>query len=207
MPRIQGEKKKAAIERAKDALAAKNKAKQEAEANWTPDKPLINPKHELFAIAYYKSFNASRAAKAAGYMASDPESFGQVGYQLLQRPEVKARVACLRDAHFKAAQMGPDEVLSVLSGLSRVTKKDLMRDDGSFKPLSEMTDEEARAISSITFDRDEEGNTYVKSIKLEPKVAAARTLAQIHKLLGAEVQINIGDDFAERLKKAKERGK
>lgn len=51
--------------------------------------PLKNRKHQLFVDGYLAHFNASKAAVDAGY---SPATSSAIGYNLLQRPEIKEAV-------------------------------------------------------------------------------------------------------------------
>ena len=50
----------------------------------------LHPRHQLFVEEYLVFFNASAAARAAGY---SRKRYRQTGWDLLRRPDVKAAVA------------------------------------------------------------------------------------------------------------------
>jgi len=49
----------------------------------------LRPRHRLFVEEYLVAFNASAAARAAGYSS---KRYRQTGWDLLRRPDVKAAV-------------------------------------------------------------------------------------------------------------------
>lgn len=84
----------------------------------------LNPKQELFISEYLKCFNATKAAKAAGY--SEKTAYSQ-GHELLKNPEIDARVK----ERLKAAAMEADEVLYHLASIARGDMDDLLDANGN----------------------------------------------------------------------------
>lgn len=84
----------------------------------------MNVKQELFVEEYLKCFNATKAAKAAGY--SEKTAYQQ-GHELLKNPEIDARV---KD-RLKAAAMDANEVLYHLASIARGDMDDLLDANGN----------------------------------------------------------------------------
>jgi hypothetical protein len=68
-------------------------------------------------------FNASLAAKLAGYRATSKHSFEQIGHENLTKPQIRATI----DEHFKLSRMSSEECLVELSALARGNSKDKVR--------------------------------------------------------------------------------
>lgn len=68
-------------------------------------------------------FNASLAAKLAGYKASSRESFEVIGSENLTKPLIRKAI----DDYFRMSRMTSDEVLNELSELARGSSKDKIR--------------------------------------------------------------------------------
>lgn len=68
-------------------------------------------------------FNASLAAKLAGYRASSRHSFESIGSENLTRPGIGAAI----DEYFKQSHVSPEEVLRELAILARGNSKDKIR--------------------------------------------------------------------------------
>ncbi len=84
----------------------------------------MNPKQELFVEEYLKCFNATKAAKAAGYSEKTAYSIGQ---RLLKDVEIDARV---RERLAQAA-MDANEVLYHLAQIARGDMDDLVDANGN----------------------------------------------------------------------------
>lgn len=72
----------------------------------------LNPKQQAFVEAYLQTWNATRAAKMAGY---SPKTAGSQGHELLKKPEIASRV---RERMTENA-MATDEVLARMAHHAR----------------------------------------------------------------------------------------
>lgn len=173
----------------------------------------LTPQQEMFAYEYVKDFNATQAAIRAGYSA---KTAGSKGTQLLQVVSVRSLIERLREDLRKKAKMTSDEILEELARLARSNIKRLFvtepGDDGKprvrmMRP-DEMHDDDAAAIAGMEVITDPNG-VPILTVKTKhwDKHAALRTLAQIHKLIGAEVEVNLGNDIAQRLAAARKRAR
>ncbi len=79
----------------------------------------MNAKQEAFLHAYLRTFNATQAAKEAGYSAKTAYSYG---HDLLKNPEIVARVREELEHRAMAAQ----EVLARLAAQARADVSDLI---------------------------------------------------------------------------------
>lgn len=106
----------------------------------------LTPKQERFCQLYTTCWEATRAAREAGYSA---KSAGYQGYQLLQNPLVKARIAELRDHALEEIGVTRERLLLELSRLSYVDTADAYDKLGQLLPIHEMPENVRRAITKI----------------------------------------------------------
>lgn len=76
------------------------------------DQSVMNNRQQAFVLHYLQCWNATKAAKLAGYSEKTAYSYGQ---QLLNNLEVKTEI----ETHFNAMAMSAAEVLARLSGHAR----------------------------------------------------------------------------------------
>lgn len=69
---------------------------------------LANDKHEAFCSHYMVCFNATEAAKRAGYSA---KTAGAIGHDLLKKPEIIERLAELKAAQANRLDIEADDIL------------------------------------------------------------------------------------------------
>jgi phage terminase small subunit len=153
----------------------------------TPLLDALEPMPRAFVREWLLDFNATGAAKRAGY---SPKSAKDKGYQLLCKPEVRAAA---------------DELLRVSGGVtrSRVVEEiariafadpaDVMTvdEDGNFylRPFRDIPIEARTAIASIKQKPGEHGPE--REIKLHDKVAALNLLAKATGLLREAPILNL----------------
>lgn len=148
---------------------------------------LSRPRFETFALCYANSRNAAQSAIQAGYSARTAR---RIGYSLLQRPEVSARVDEITRERWTKIHMDGDEVVARLSRLARVDVRDVMSDEGALLDPNALTDQGAAAIAGIEVLEQWEGKGknrkkvgQVAKVKLRDPTPALRMLAEMHKLL------------------------
>lgn len=177
---------------------------------------LENPKHERFVHYYLRHLSKARAAIEAGFSAKTAR---QIGHAISTRPEVAERIRELQAEQWKTLQMENDEILGRLAATARQDIRRLYNDDGTFKPIHELTFEEASMIIGLeqevsTVKRKKgDGNeptplTTTRKLKFRDPVPALRILAQHRKLIGNEADEalnNLAAAFADRMAAARER--
>lgn len=170
----------------------------------------LQPRQELFAHEYVVDLNGTKAALRAGY---SPKAAGQQACHLLKNPRVSALIGQLLDERKAKAIANADEIRAEATRLVRSRVPRAFNDGGGLKHPHEWDDDFAAAVSSIEVRTEMEGHgedavpVTVTKIKLWDKNAAIRTMAQIEGLVGADVQVNIGDEVAEKLAAARARAK
>jgi len=88
----------------------------------------LTDKQQLFVESYLANgFNATEAARSAGYQGSD-NTLSSVGYENLRKPEIASAV----QERLNEAAMSANEVLARLSKIARGEVVDFLDDDGKF---------------------------------------------------------------------------
>lgn len=174
----------------------------------------LTPMQERFAYEYVKDFNATQAAIRAGYSA---KTAGPAAARLLRYVSVHSLVERLRADLRKKAKMSSDEILEELAKLARSNIRNTLKADVDengkrrvrvMDPL-EMDEDASAAIAGVEVVTMGDDTVVLQTTKFKhwDKHAALRTLAQIHKLIGAEVEVNLGEDIAKRLAAARKRAR
>ena len=169
-------------------------------------RPDLNPRQTAFAIVYAGCGNASEAARQAGY---SEKSAGIQGHELLKNPKIQALIDRERAARWERLKMPADEVLARAAMLARSDVRKLFKEDGDHLLPHELDDSTAFCVAGIetelSFSEDGAPPTAVRKYKLRDPTPALRMLAQYHKLIGADVTVNLGAEVAERLGRARKR--
>jgi phage terminase small subunit len=142
----------------------------------------LNKRQQLFVVEYLKDYNATGAAKRAGY---SNKCATAVATQLLKHPAIKEEVDRIQAEQLKDIGMTAREVLLEIVKMARFNIQDYttLDQDGMLVPdFSQATREQLAAIASVetevyTEGRGEEART-VKRMKFKPwsKEAALKHL-------------------------------
>lgn len=117
--------KKASVKGAGKRKPARAKPKPVAEKT---DSDGLTTKQRMFVEAYLSNgFNATEAARAAGYKGNDV-TLASVGYENLRKPQIAAFVS----ERTNEAAMSANEVLYRLSVIARADIADVVDEDGRF---------------------------------------------------------------------------
>jgi phage terminase small subunit len=93
----------------------------------------INERQKRFSEEYVIDLDATAAAIRAGYT---EKNASQLGYQLLQKPSVKAYIADLLKKRTERTQVDADYVLRRLVEIDQMDVIDILNNDGTIKPLT-----------------------------------------------------------------------
>lgn len=145
--------------------------------------PKLTRRQARFVEEYLIDLSAANAARRAGYSKITAK---ESGWQLLQRPAVKAAInAALteRRAQYPALHA---KIVEQLSNLVFFDVRALVRADGSPKDIGELTPQEAAAISGIDIEDLYEGEGKnrrwvgkVRKFRFANKTSAAELLAKL----------------------------
>ena len=152
----------------------------------------LKPKQESFCQHYTVHWNATQAAKEAGY---SEDSAGKQGYDLLQIPLVLERIKELKEHVLTELGITRERVLTELSRAAFFDLGTAYNPDGTLKTVADMDPETRRAIAGIkVFEEfDGRGATRVKigeTIEVRPydKVRALELIGKHLKLFAERIE-------------------
>jgi phage terminase small subunit len=171
---------------AKKAVAKKAAPRNPPKISLPKLRPL-NPQQQMFVSEYLKDRIAGKAAARAGYSKKNAD---QIGYQLLQKPSVRAAADAgleklLADNNLTAAR-----VMKEIARLATFDVAKLYDDDGKLKDISKIDADTRASIIGIEVEgakTNKAGQT--TKVKVADKVAALRMAAQHFALLKEHVEI------------------
>lgn len=94
----------------------------------------LTKKRRLFVEEYLVDLNATQAAIRAKYSKNRAT---EIGYQLLQVPEIAAAISQAMAERTQRTQTDADYVVRRLREIDEMDVIDILEDDGSFKPIRE----------------------------------------------------------------------
>jgi len=126
----------------------------------------LNDKQSAFALEYIKDFNGTHAAIRAGYAEKSAEVQAS---RLLRNVKVKARIAELKAERAAVTAYDATQVLIRLGEMSDADPKDILNDDGSYKPLSEWPIVWRRMLQSCDIEEEwsEDGTKTGRVVKIK----------------------------------------
>lgn len=146
----------------------------------------LTDRQEQFCQLYTVYWNATRAAKEAGY--SEHTAMEQ-GYQLLQKPSVKKRIDELSEHALKEVGISRQRILLELSRIAFGSMHDLASWNESgvrFKPSDELSPDDASCVAEVSETVTESGGSL--KIKRFDKVKALELLGRYQKLFADRVE-------------------
>lgn len=167
----------------------------------------LTTKQRLFIESYLSNgFNATEAARSAGYKAKDDHSLASIGYENLRKLEIAAVVS----ERINEAAMSANEVLARLTRIAGGDVDDFLDEDGRFdiekarkgkktgllKKVKRKTT--AKRVDAHTEGEDEDAETIETSIvhdevefEMYSAHEALRDLAKYHRLFGEPSSLNL----------------
>lgn len=169
-----------------------------------PPKPL-SPRRARFVEEYLIDLNGARAAIRAGY---PPRTANVRAAQLLAIRSVRAAVDEAIARRAARAEVKQDDVLRELMRIAQSDPADAFNDDGSLKPMRDMSVETRRAIASVETDElwggvgeDRAQIGITRKVKFWPKTQALEALGRHLKMFTdkSEVTGKDGGDLVVRV--------
>ncbi|AVJ20997.1 terminase small subunit [Pseudomonas phage UFJF_PfDIW6] len=171
----------------------------------------LTQKQRLFVDEYLIDLNATQAAIRAGY---SKRTAGQIGDENLKKPQIAQAIKEAMDSRSKRVQINADYVLNRLVEIDQLDVLDILRDDMSFKPLSEWPKGWRQYLVGFDIAEMFEGSGedrsmvgLMKKIKWPDKVKNLELLGK-HVAVSAfreQVEVNVTHTLSERMAKARER--
>jgi phage terminase small subunit len=127
----------------------------------------LNAKQQLFVLEYIKDFNATRAAKAAGYSQKTAYS---IGHELLNKPEIQAAIQEALKKRLEETRIDANWVLQRLVQEADADLADIYDENDVLRPIREWPKVWRTGLvvgleTEVLYEEDKEGN----------KVASGRT--------------------------------
>jgi phage terminase small subunit len=169
----------------------------------------LTPKQEMFVKEYLIDLNATQSAIRAGYSAKRAEITGS---ELVRNRKVADLIQTEMDKRAAKYEITADRVLQEIAKLAFHDPRKFFDDDGRIKPISELDDDTAMALSGIeTFHKivgdEKDGMAVVTKIKTADKGANLERLGRHLKLFTDKIELNASSELAELLKSARQRVK
>lgn len=143
----------------------------------------LTEKQELFCQAYLIDFNASKAARLAGY--SEDTAYA-IGWENLRKLEIQARIAQLRAEMKVSLNLSRERIAQELARIGFSDIRNIFKEDGSLKSPEDWSDDDAAVIAGLYIDelfegvgRDRERVGVTKKIKLWEKTKALESLIKL----------------------------
>jgi phage terminase small subunit len=180
MPARKSSQKRAAPVKAAAAKVAKT-------AEEVPKLKPLSPQHALFVSEFLKDRSATKAAIRAGY---SEKTAGQIGYQLLQNPSIRAAIDEGLDKLLTDNGLTAARVLKEMARLAFFDPAKLYDKDGKLLPITQVDEDTRAAIAAIEIEgtRTSKAGETAK-VKLTDKGAALRMAAQHFGLLKEHVEL------------------
>lgn len=110
----------------------------------------MTPKKERFCQSYVTSFNATRAAKDAGF---SPKTAYSIGWELLRKPEIQQRIMQLQSTAANEFNVTKQELIGILMDIAKAKIEDIKDPEtGAILPAHEWPDHMKGVISGIETD-------------------------------------------------------
>ena len=151
--------------------------------------PKLNPKQKRFAQEYIVDFNATDAAKRAGY---SEKTAGSQAHDLLKKPEILAAIHAAMQKRDKRVEISQDRILLELSRIAFGDLRDVViwKDRSiSLKSSEELSADSAAALAEVA-----ETAAGALKIKRHDKVKALELLMRHKGMLNDKLALNIPPD-------------
>jgi len=166
-----------------------------------PLDPQAGVKQEIFVREYLIDFNATRAAKAAGY--SDKTAYS-IGHELLKKPEIQTMLADRISARCERLEITSDRILQEIAKCAFSNMKDYVAWGPSglkIRPADEVSEIQSAAIAEFSETTSQFGGSL--KFKLYPKLQALELLGR-HKDLAMwrdKLQVDPGGPASEEFER------
>jgi hypothetical protein len=107
-------------------------------------KDTLTPRQLAFVLEYIKDGNGARSYVAAGY---SPNGAKQSAEQLLRRPHIRAEIDRRSAAIAERLEINAETTRRELGLIAHSDVGKFYREDGTFKPIHEITPDDRRAIA------------------------------------------------------------
>jgi phage terminase small subunit len=152
-------------------------AKKKYDSKRTPSRA-FTVKEEIFCREYIVDFNATRAARAAGY---EYTSAGRTGYALLQKEKIKNKIDEVKEKLAENAGITPLRILLELKKIAFSNTADYFESWMSVKDFNEIPEEQKAALADIKVTKKTFGKVTEEfvQIKMHDKLKALDAMVKM----------------------------
>ena len=159
----------------------------------------LTPKQDAFCQRYLETGNASEAYRLS-YDAEKmkPNTVNRAAFELLENSKIAARIGELKAAQLKRHNVTVERVLSEYAKLAFLDIRKAFDGEGNLKPVHDLDDDTAAAISGLEVEQlwegrgsDRERVGTLRKIKLSDKRAALDSLAKYLKMFSDAPAVNV----------------
>jgi phage terminase small subunit len=134
----------------------------------------MTPKQERFVEEYLVDLNATQAAVRAGYSARTAR---EIGRENLDKPDIQAALQTAFAARSQRVEIDQDWVIRRLARIADLDLRKLFTDDGTLRPIQELPEDVAGAISSVdVIKRKDDAEEY--RVRLPDRIRALDLLGR-----------------------------
>lgn len=168
----------------------------------------ITPKQSAFVQEYLVDMNATQAAMRAGY---SPKTAAKIGHELMRKSAIVEAINRAMASRAERTKITADRVLTELGHIGFSNIKNLFDKDGNLLPMHMLPDDVAASVASFDVltsripGSDPAEVQYIVKIKLWGKPEALTLLGKHKKLFTDRIEVDVGDELAERIKAARQR--
>jgi len=109
----------------------------------------LTPKQKVFCLEYLLDFNATAAARRAGY---SQKSSHNLGAQLMGKPHIQAQIQKEVEKRAKRTEITVDRVLQEIARVAFLDPAKLFDDAGKLFSIHDMDEDVRRAIASLELE-------------------------------------------------------
>lgn len=143
----------------------------------------LTGKQELFVNAYLQCWNATEAARRAGYAGTD-ESLAVIGSNNLRKVKIAERI----NERLKANAMDADEVLSRLADIARGDMGDFIHPESLSIDIQQGNTRLVKKIKYVVYSTDDD-QTETVEFEMYSALDALKQLAKVHSLVSNKLVI------------------
>ena len=148
----------------------------------------MNAKQKRFCAEYLVDLNATQAAIRAGY---SPASAGSIGYELLKKPDIRARIDKGIAEQARRTGINADRVLRELGRIAFVSAPDLIdMDSATLKDGASADDMAAIASVKVKTIPGPMGDGTEREIRLADKLKALELIGKHLGMFAEKVELN-----------------
>lgn len=144
----------------------------------------------LFVAEYIKDFNATRAAKDAGYSKKTARTQGS---RLLENVDIQEQIASAIEKRMKRVQVDADYVLHRLVEMDQLDVADILNDDHSLKSVHQWPEAWRRSISALDIKHLEKKGENIDAILKKLKWPSKERVLE---LIGKHVNVQAFEERA-----------